>query len=42
MSTVRRINETLRVYFTLEELNVFIYMCLDLLSRVHLGATPIP
>ena len=37
-STVRRINGTLGVYFTLESLRVFIYKSFASLSCVYLGA----
>ena len=41
-SSVRRINETLGVCFTLEFLRFFIYMSFTSLCSVYLGAAPIP
>ena len=40
--TVRRINGTLGVYYTLEQLRVFINRCFASLCCVFLGAAPIP
>ena len=42
LSTVRRINETLEKYFTLEQLKVFIYNHFASLGCVYLGVAPIP
>ena len=41
-STVRRVNGTLRVYFTLEQLKLFIYNSFASLYCGYLGAAPIP
>ena len=41
-STVRRINGTLGVHFTLEYVRVFIYKSFALLCSGYLGAAPIP